>query len=179
MYCPTCKEKLLKPTKIEQGLPAMGCSHCGGALLSLLHYRDWRERGHFKDMERANPYTKIVVDDSTKALTCPICSRLMTKYKITSDKTNRLDLCANCDEAWLDGGEWTLLKALELTNQLPAVFTDAWQFKLRTDAHKLEHRQRYLALLGEADLLEAERIRDWLSTHPKRADILTIINSKK
>ena len=34
----------LKPTKIEDGLPVMGCPDCEGASLSLLYYRDWAER---------------------------------------------------------------------------------------------------------------------------------------
>ena len=138
----------------------MGCANCGGAFVSLLHYRDWRERGNLEETEKPQSPSSIAVEDSTRALTCPICSRLMTKCKITSDTINRLDSCTNCDAVWLDNGEWTLLKALELGNQLPAVFTDAWQYKLNTAAKKSECRKRYLDVLGNDDLLEAERIRD-------------------
>ena len=179
MYCPTCKDTVLKPTKIEHGLPVKGCAKCGGALISLLHYRDWREHDHFDSMEKQELSSDIIMDDSKDALTCPICNRLMTKYRISSETSNRLDLCLNCDEAWLDNGEWTLLKSLEISDKLPKVFTDAWQYKLRTEVNKRWHRKHYLDLLGEEDLLEAERIRDWIAKHPKRNAILNIVNGGK
>ena len=178
MYCPTCKDTILKPTKIEQGLPVKGCVKCGGILISLLHYRDWREHGYFGGMEEPELSSDDIIEDSKDALTCPICNRLMTKYRISSETSNRLDLCSNCDEAWLDIDEWTLLKTLELTDQLPKVFTDAWQYKLRTEVKEREHRKHYLELLGEEDLLEAERIRDWIAAHEKRIAILKIIDGE-
>ena len=47
MHCPKCKNENLKPTKLEEGLPVMGCPKCEGGLLSLLYYRDWAERVSF------------------------------------------------------------------------------------------------------------------------------------
>jgi len=176
MYCPSCKTRLLKPTKIEQGLPAMGCAHCGGAFVSLLHYRDWREQGHFDSPDACD--AESVVDDSTQALACPICSRLMTKYRMSNDTQNRLDLCANCDDVWLDGGEWKLLRALELSHQLPAVFTDVWQYRLRDEARDNGKRERYRQLLGEQDLRELDHIKTWIDGHPQRSRILDYLIQK-
>ncbi|MFT7559482.1 MAG: Zn ribbon nucleic-acid-binding protein [Flavobacteriales bacterium] len=44
MECPSCKTSDLKATRLEDGLPAHGCSDCGGAIIPLLYYRDWAER---------------------------------------------------------------------------------------------------------------------------------------
>ena len=43
MKCPRCKTPDLKPTLIEEYLPAMGCETCHGSLVSLLYYRHWAE----------------------------------------------------------------------------------------------------------------------------------------
>ena len=44
MQCPKCRNIRLQASKVEEGLPAMGCPACAGSLLSLLYYRDWVER---------------------------------------------------------------------------------------------------------------------------------------
>jgi len=43
MKCPHCKTSDLKPTMIDEYLPAMGCDSCHGSLVSLLYYRHWAE----------------------------------------------------------------------------------------------------------------------------------------
>ena len=43
MKCPRCRTPDLKPTLIEEYLPAMGCETCHGSLVSLLYYRHWAE----------------------------------------------------------------------------------------------------------------------------------------
>ena len=36
MKCPVCKTPELRPTMIEELLPAMGCEQCKGSLVGLL-----------------------------------------------------------------------------------------------------------------------------------------------
>ena len=43
MKCPRCKTTDLRPTMIEENLPAMACPACEGSLVSLLYYRHWAE----------------------------------------------------------------------------------------------------------------------------------------
>ena len=92
--------------------------------------------------------------------------------------SNRLDLCAGCDEAWLDGGEWELLKAMHLSNQLPAIFTDVWQRKVREEITETKRKARLEKAVSVVDAAKAEEIRIWLNQHPKRADILFYLNQE-
>src|ERR1041384_6479180 len=119
MKCPHCHTSDLMPTMIEESLPAMGCGTCHGALVSLLHYRHWAEEQ--KEPAGGPAGTRVETTDTTEAITCTKCLRVMTKYKISGGVTNRVDVCSTCDDAWLDGGEWELLGALHLSHKIPAI----------------------------------------------------------
>ena len=102
----------------------------------------------------------------------------MTKYSVSSEHKNRIDLCAFCDEAWLDGSEWTLLKSLELAHKLPSVFTDQWQRKVRDEKMESKKVERLKKLVGETDTTRAVEIRDWLKNHNRKAAIVQFIASE-
>jgi Zn-finger nucleic acid-binding protein len=158
----------------------MGCRQCAGALVSLLYYRDWLDCHPEFDSADASDAVDIPADvgDSHAALRCPKCTRIMTKYWIDGAHRNRLDLCATCDEAWLDAGEWQLLRALRGGRTLSSVFTASWQHRVsREDAARLRWK-RLDALLGTETLGEVERIREWLWGHPERDAVLALIASK-
>lgn len=174
MKCPSCKTETLKATKLEAGLSAMGCDKCHGASVSLLYYRDWAERE-----EPVAPVSTLSAEpasESQTALTCPKCGKLMTKFRVSGCQNNRLDLCTSCDEAWLDGGEWEMLKSLELSHQMPMVFTEEWQRKVRKQAMDSSREERLAKLIDDADLEKAKAARDWLKDHPNKAEILFFIN---
>ncbi|HLA31771.1 MAG TPA: zf-TFIIB domain-containing protein [Pseudomonas sp.] len=174
MHCPACRTTTLQPTKLDDGLLAHGCGQCSGALVSLLYYRDWAERQPQSE-EPALQAEVEGVNESRQALTCPKCAKLMSKFQISGTRGNRLDLCGSCDEAWLDGGEWQLLKALELSHKMPSIFTEAWQRKVRQQACEEARRQRFGRLLGEQAVARADEIRDWLKDHPQRRELLFYI----
>lgn len=174
MQCPTCRTVELKPTKLDGGLLAHGCAQCAGALVALLYYRDWAERNP-QEQEDASEVAAIEASDSQKALSCPKCSKLMSKYQISGTRANRLDLCGTCDEAWLDGGEWELLRALELSQRMPAIFTEAWQRQVRQQASAEARRQRFTRLVGEEAIQRADEVRAWLNDHPQRGELLFYI----
>ncbi len=180
MQCPKCENQPLRATKLEQGLSAMGCNQCNGAFVTLLYYRDWLERTPLVEsqvVEQKNMAKALIqVNDSKTALCCPKCSRLMNKYKISGESDNRIDLCASCDEVWLDGGEWELLKIFELSRKMPLVFTEQWQRKLRKQATQQAREQRLLKIASQDDLDEAKKVRVWLAEHPFREQILFFIN---
>jgi Zn-finger nucleic acid-binding protein len=100
----------------------------------------------------------------------------MTKYRISSGQNNRLDLCANCDEVWLDRGEWDLLKSLNLGAEMPKVFTEEWQRKIRKKVSEESRRQRFVGILGEDVVGEADKISSWLKDSPQRTQILQYLN---
>lgn len=155
----------------------MGCQKCEGAFLSLLYYRDWVERAGLKS-QGASSEDDIVADSDTKSgMSCPKCSRLMTKYLISGSSNSRLDMCANCDEAWLDGGEWQLLKSLELGNKLPAVFTEQWQQKVRSKKMEANKVARLTKMVGEDDAEKATQIKKWLNDSSNKATLLHFLSS--
>ncbi|TQV81055.1 zf-TFIIB domain-containing protein [Aliikangiella coralliicola] len=177
MQCPKCRNVDLKPTKLDEGLSAMGCNQCQGAFVSLLYYRDWAERsGSVHDAPEVELLKGFDSEDTPTALSCPKCLKLMQKFRISGCSNNRLDLCTSCDEAWLDGGEWELLKALELSKEMPLVFTERWQKKVREQISEDTRRQRFLTILGKEDLEKADEFREWIKTHPKRHDIIFYVN---
>jgi Zn-finger nucleic acid-binding protein len=178
MKCPKCRNTDLKPTKIEDGLPVMGCPDCEGASLSLLYYRDWAERNEPVEQNDSFDADVTVENDAKTALSCPKCSKLMTKYSVSSEHRNRIDLCGFCDEAWLDGSEWTLLKSLELAHKLPTVFTDQWQRKVRDEKMESKKVDRLKRLVGESDTAKAVEVRDWLRNHERKMAIVQFIGSE-
>ncbi len=177
MQCPKCHTIHLKPTKLDDGLLSMGCSKCNGAFVSLLYYRDWVERsGRSHEVPDVGLLKSLESEDSTGALNCPKCHKIMQKYRISGCSSNRLDLCCTCDEAWLDGGEWELLKALELSKEIPLVFSERWQRQVRQQLSEEARRKRFSQVLSEEDLQKADDIRDWLKNHDKKHDIMFYIN---
>jgi Zn-finger nucleic acid-binding protein len=179
MYCPKCKSVSLRASRIESDLPAAGCPNCMGALVSLLYYRDWAER-HAGDPEPDLDEQKAeeAAEDTNTAITCPKCGRLMTKYKISGCVANRLDVCPGCDEAWLDGGEWQLLKALELSKKMPLVFTEQWQRNIRRQVAEDTRRAVLRKVIGDAALDRTEEFKTWLSEQPRRNDILVFLHAE-
>lgn len=179
MQCPKCKSSELRAARIESDLPAAGCPNCKGALVSLLYYRDWAERHANDPVDLADDHAvdEDVLDTST-AITCPKCARLMTKYKISGTVSNRLDVCPGCDEAWLDGGEWALLKALELAKKMPQVFTEAWQRNIRRQVAEDTRRNILKKVIGEDALTKTESFKEWLHEQPRRNDILVFLHAE-
>lgn len=177
MKCPKCKTEDLYPAKLESDLPAMGCRRCDGALVSLLYYRDWVERTTLSLTVDVPGSVESVAGDTKSALTCPKCARLMTKYLITGNQDNRIDLCGSCDEAWLDGGEWTLLKSLDLAKMLPSVFTDQWQKRVRKDVTEQQRFKRLQNVVGNSEAERAQEVAVWLKASPNRSTILHYLNS--
>lgn len=175
MKCPVCKTPELRPTMIEDLLPSMGCEQCKGSLVGLLYYRHWAEN-HKPHYETDAPATLSEVPaDSTNALRCPKCERIMAKYRLSGTIANRLDLCTVCDEAWLDGGEWQLLEQLQLSDKLPAVFTDTWQRKLRKEGSERTRQEILRRTIGADDATKVESLRSWLNEHPAKSTILTYL----
>lgn len=175
MKCPACHGSDLEPKQLEDGLIAASCSKCDGALLSLINYRYWaqhaelaKEAGELESLEASG-------DTEEKAQVCPKCARLMTKFKIGLMTANQLDLCSHCDEAWLDKGEWRLLKQLELHGQLPKIFTEAWQRGIRKERMYNLVKQRYIDMIGTEDFDRVEQFKQWLDQHPNREDIKQFI----
>ena len=175
MKCPHCQTSDLKPTMIEEDLPAMGCGTCHGSLVSLLYYRHWAETQKAPSGEPGPAATALETTETTMAIACPKCERLMAKYKMTGRVSNRLDVCSTCDEAWLDGGEWQLLEALQLSLKMPAIFTDAWQRRIRHELTEDSRRSILSRMIGEEGTVKVEEFRAWLAKNKHKSHILTFL----
>lgn len=172
MKCLRCKTPDLLPTMIEEYLPAMACKECQGSLVSLLYYRHWAET--YKP-ETPPPSSTSPPRDTTTALMCPKCSRLMAKYRLVGSVDNRLDVCATCDEAWLDGGEWELLEQLQLSHKIPAIFTDSWQRRIREEKTEATRAVILKRTIGDAAAAKVEEFRAWLQGQQQKSTILTYL----
>lgn len=170
MQCSACKNEQLEPQELEPGLIAAVCNSCRGTLVSLMNYRFWIDRyASSASVVRGSEEENVVESESARA--CPKCSRLMLKYQIGPHSNHKLDLCAACDEVWLDSGEWTLLKKLDLQGKLPKIFTDAWQRNIRKQKQEHALNERYENILGTEDFSKAREFRTWLYKHPKKDSI--------
>lgn len=176
MKCPHCKTSELQPTMIDEFLPAMGCPTCHGCLLSLLYYRHWAETRKSPETEPRSAAAALETSDTTTAITCPKCARVMAKYKLSGRLSNRLDVCSTCDEAWLDGGEWELLEALHLSHKIPAIFTDAWQRRIRREITEETRRDILTRMIGADGAAKVEEFRAWLAKNKEeRSYIMTYL----
>ena len=176
MKCPRCKTPDLKPTMIDEQLPAMGCANCAGTLVSLLYYRHWAERTKPSAPAAGEPKSAHVeTSDTTTAIACPKCSRIMTKYRLTGCVANRVDLCGLCDEAWLDRGEWQLLDALQLSHKMPAIFTDEWQRQIRHEQSEAARRAILERTIGSDGFAKVEAFREWLAHSRHKPEVMVYL----
>ncbi|MGH1541085.1 MAG: zf-TFIIB domain-containing protein [Arenicella sp.] len=174
MNCPSCQSNLLKPTQLQPGLPALTCINCHGYSVNLLTYRHWIEQQ--PKIERT-PTSTVTVDDSSKALICNKCSKIMHKYNISIDHDNKVDLCTTCDEVWLDQGEWQLLLELELHDKLTDIITTPWQSDMREQEALKRYKEKHVELLGEEDFARLEAFKTWLQEHPKEFEIMNYLRN--
>lgn len=158
-------------TMLADNLAAYSCGRCLGTLVSLVSYRAWRERA--QQLVKASPPAQPEADapDSPGAKKCPKCRSLMSKYRISAEKTNRLDYCPHCEEVWLDDGEWQLVESLAVAGAFAKVFTQAWQYAVRAGISHGMEEQRLRELLG-ADYERVIRFAEWLQHQPAKAEIL-------
>ena len=179
MKCPRCKSPDLKPTLIEEYLPAMGCETCHGSLVSLLYYRHWAETQKLAATPQTEPAATgagpVATTDTTTAIICPKCARVMAKYKLTGTVANRVDVCATCDEAWLDGGEWELLEALQLSHELPAILTESWQRRIRREQSEGTRRSILVRMIGEEGTSRVEEFKNWLGRNAHKSHVLAYL----
>ena len=177
MQCPSCKTDTLTADTLEAGLPCHACTTCSGVLLSLPTYSNWLDRNQ-NAITNADPATPPFESaDSTRALRCPKCQRIMLKFRVAVDCSHTLDFCFTCGEVWLDAGEWGYLKNQGLHAQLRSMTTDTWQRHIREASSARLRREKLIETLGQDAFPVVEEFRQWLEQHPRRDDILRYLNA--
>jgi Zn-finger nucleic acid-binding protein len=177
--CPQCADSPLVHTLLADNLAAYSCGKCLGTLVSLVSYRAWRESSGRSSLPAAEPAVPASeVADSTGAKKCPKCRSLMSKYRISAEKSNRLDYCAHCEEVWLDDGEWELVESLAASGDFTRMFTQSWQYAVRGNMSQQMEEQRLRELLG-ADYERVAEFGQWLQAQPARTEILAKLSRRK
>ena len=97
----------------------------------------------------------------------------MAKYKLTGTVSNRVDVCSTCDEAWLDRGEWELLEALQLSLKIPAIFTDAWQRRIRRELSRRRALDSHTKI-GE-ETAKVEEFKRWLARNEHKSHVMAYL----
>jgi Zn-finger nucleic acid-binding protein len=167
-------------TLLAENLAGHSCGKCLGTLVSLVSYRAWRESDAGRRLRRqtATAVSDVDAADSTGAKKCPKCRSLMSKYRVTAEKANRLDYCPHCEEIWLDDGEWQLVEGLVASGDFARIFTQAWQHAVRTSLTGAMEEQRLRELLG-GDYERVMAFAQWLKDQPARNEILAHLASRR
>ena len=177
--CPQCDHSVLVHTLLTDNLAGYSCGKCLGTLVSLVAYRVWRERPENSAPPQASPAEPdFEPADSIGAKKCPKCRSVMSKYRVRSDKTNRLDYCPHCEEIWLDEGEWQLVEGLVASGEFTKVFTHAWQYAVRAGVTSAMEEDRLRELLG-ADYDRVVLFAEWLQSQPAKTEILARLTRLK
>jgi Zn-finger nucleic acid-binding protein len=177
LTCPNCPDSELRHTLIAVSLPAHSCKKCKGLLISLVAYRAWRERTGIHGRDGGAGDREPLVSDTRDVIKCAKCSRLMTKYRVSADAPNRIDFCANCEEVWLDAGEWELIETLVGSDRLATITARPWQHRVTSDTIEKMEARRLAAALGD-DYEKVKEIGDWLEDHPSRQLILAWLTDR-
>jgi Zn-finger nucleic acid-binding protein len=157
---------------LTENLAGHSCGKCLGTLVSLVAYRAWRDHAARATLADAGTATmEVEAPDSIGAKKCPKCRSVMSKYRFSSAQANRLDYCPHCEEVWLDDGEWQLVESLVNTGELTRIFTQAWQYAIRTEASSAMEERRLRELLG-ADYERVAGFAEWLQSQPAKQEIL-------
>lgn len=167
----------MRHTLVSNSLAAYGCDHCKGILISLLAYRDWRERTGVAQQPGGEADQPVLVSDTRDALTCGKCSNLMTKYRISANAPNRIDFCARCEDVWLDEGEWELIETLVGSHQLANIASQPWQYRVMSDSREEMEARRLSGELGD-DYEKMLEVAGWLERHPSRLEILAYLSGR-
>jgi Zn-finger nucleic acid-binding protein len=102
----------------------------------------------------------------------------MSKYRISAERTNRIDYCPHCEEIWLDDGEWQLVESLVMAGEFSKVFTQAWQHAVQAGVTGAMEDHRLRELLGE-DFDRFSEFARWLAKQPARQEILAQLARQK
>jgi Zn-finger nucleic acid-binding protein len=174
--CPQCDHSVLVHTLLTENLAGYSCGKCLGTLVSLVAYRAWRESAAGRLALRGVPPAVADVDppDSTGAKKCPKCRSLMSKYRVTADKANRLDYCPHCEEIWLDEGRMATGRGTGGRGRFCQGVHPGLAVRGACRRELAMEEQRLRELLGN-DYDRVVQFADWLQTQPAKAEILAVL----
>ncbi|GAA0858739.1 zf-TFIIB domain-containing protein [Aliiglaciecola litoralis] len=173
MNCPKCDHGNLIPSYLELFFCAHTCNQCGGNWILIEDYVNWKEQ--HPEYEFVDVEVNDDIDDSKRAMLCPMSGLIMRKLKIAKETSHRLDYSAPVGGVWMDKGEWELLKQAGLAGSINTILTEHWQHMIREQRTEETFDMLYRAKFGEADYDKVKELRAWLIAHPKKADIRSFL----
>lgn len=141
----------------------------------MLSYRYWLDNYELPEKGEVS-VEAIDGNDTSRALACPKCHKLMHKFWLDAGHQTRVDMCTSCDEVFLDSGEWELLQELDLVSAFPQVFTDQWQNNVRRTRNKQRVDEKYQQALGDEVFNQTKTFSSWLHEQPKKNLILEYLS---
>ena len=174
--CTSCKQGTFKPSFLEPGLASKTCNYCGGNWLLIEDYVKWQQHSaEVAPSPERNGHLEM--QDSREALLCPEGGGIMLKFRISGETSHRLDYSFSAGGIWLDKGEWELLVAEGLTQNLTDITTDSWQRRIREARATNTFKQQYVERFGQDDYQKAREFRLWLVTHDKKEQLKDYLNA--
>lgn len=176
LTCPVDKLTPLADHPVESGLISQSCAACGGQWLSAESYWNWsRQNGENLPELPATDSQTSAAAEVVKGKLCPQDGHILMPYRVGHGVGFALDHCGHCNGVWFDGGEWEVLKARNLHDDVHFVFSDVWQSDLRRQERTEALEQMWRERLGEETLVEARRIKVWIDGHPKRHELVAFL----
>ncbi len=170
MKCTACNEGVLTPSFIDSLFRAHTCNHCGGNWILVEDFLAWQENNPEHQFDDELEYEEEL-SESSKALFCPITGSLMTKFRISSKTSHRIDYSVTTGGIWLDQGEWLLLKQEGIAGSLNRIVTQPWQNKIRAQNTKDNFIHMYESKFGKENYAKVKELKNWLQSHPQKADL--------
>ena len=176
MRCPICSDATLALVQLAPQLPAYACPHCAGVWIASSDYWAWLELP--ADAAPAGIGSALeAVAEPEGARRCAGCGHIQLRYPIARDLPFRLDQCGHCNSFWLDRHEWSVLHERGLHRRLHQITNGPGQRRLREEERRATWEQIYAARLGTEDYSEIQRVRAWLTGHPRQAMLLAYLSS--
>ena len=136
MKCPVCNTELKRI--LYEGMPVFRCFGCAGYLM---------QEKRLESIRRI-PGTSIellkqeVIDeyhpDTIEKIKCPRCFYPMRKVKVPPPASLMIDVCGDCGNVWLDGGE---LARIQLAYESSACGREHSEFRRRYEALTPEEKE--------------------------------------
>jgi len=170
MQCTSCNNGQLEPDFIDGLFRASICNQCGGYWILIEDYLSWKDNNPNFEFQDDIKYEQDA-EESHRALLCPVSGSIMSKFRISSATSHRLDYSASVGGIWLDKGEWELILESGVAGSLNAIVTGEWQHKLRNDAAKEHFAKMYSEKFGEDSYIKVKHFREWLNSQAHEADL--------
>ncbi len=179
MNCPICRTDRFVKMEIEPKLTVDFCQGCRGKWISNDNYQEWLEYQGPRLLEIPElDIPELTAPEIEVARLCPVCRRILSKYKVGRELPFMIDRCGNCSGVWLEDKEWETLKNKNLHDELDRIFTDQWQEEVARESARNHLMSVYQQKFGAEDFKKIREFKAWMENHEKGDEIFAYIRDK-